>query len=136
MSKQTRNVFVSSKTKCENAPQRRQGLGSTICRYLPLIDCSCCYLSLFGANRSAICRYLPLIVPLFAAIYCYLSLIVINCHCLPLTMSRISSPKGLSKVVRASPMQLPHCLLHADRIQTLMLSAPFCCALSRFSGWP
>jgi hypothetical protein len=54
MSKTSRDVICQKKKSlCGNAPQRRQGLGSTICRYLPLIDRSsvgiCRYLMLFAA---------------------------------------------------------------------------------------
>jgi hypothetical protein len=66
--------FCLKKESCGDAPQRRQRLGSTICRYSPLI----------AAKRLVICRYLPLLefhLPLFADINCrYLLLFAANCN--------------------------------------------------------
>ena len=71
MSTQSRGVIFSEQNKTD-APQHRQGLGSTICRYLPLFAVNpsaiCRYLPLFAVSLSTICRYLPLVSPLFAAI--------------------------------------------------------------------
>ena len=64
MFKFPRHVILSDKSK-RDAPQHRQGLGSTICRYLPLFAAS---IPLFAANPSAIRRYLALVIPLFVAI--------------------------------------------------------------------
>jgi hypothetical protein len=66
MSNESRNVVFSEQHKLRGAPQRRQGLGSTICRYLPLSEF---HLSQFAANSisfAAICRYQ---LPLFAVKY-------------------------------------------------------------------
>jgi hypothetical protein len=47
MSNKSRDIISSDKQKqLLGAPQPRQGLGSTICRYLPLID----------RSSAAICR--------------------------------------------------------------------------------
>jgi hypothetical protein len=52
--------FLRTKKTLRDAPQRRQGLGSTICRDLPLIDRSFvaiwCYLPLIDQSSAAICR--------------------------------------------------------------------------------
>jgi hypothetical protein len=50
--------FLGKKSPRGNAPQYRQGLGSTIWRYLPLIN----------RSSATICRYLPLISNSSAAI--------------------------------------------------------------------
>jgi hypothetical protein len=80
MSNKSRDVIFQKTKTLRGAPQPRQRLGSTICRYLPLID----------RSSAAICRYLIFICR-------YLLLIVINWRYLPLTLSKIRSPKGLPK---------------------------------------
>ena len=68
------------------ASQRRQGLGSTSCRCLPLIDRSFAlfvafrYVPLFAANGSTVFRYLPLSVSLFVAI-CLLAVSLLAAIC-------------------------------------------------------
>ena len=91
--------FLRRKT-LRDAPQHRQGLGSTIC----------CYLLLCAANHPAMCPYLPLTLPLLAANtsaschYLQLAILLFAAHCnklryLPLMMSTRSSPKELLNIM-------------------------------------